>query len=413
MRIRRLAGVAALVAAAGSLAAVPAASAGDPVSYGAGSDGRALSLSLFGQELTVGDVHSAVGSAPTAEADGAGIANPLSPVGVTEAAVAADGEAVDTGQQCGGELPEIPGLTLALACSSSAAGVTGGAPTATATAGVIEPLEIDPVGAVLDTPLADVVDDVQQGVDPLLDGLGEVLGPLDDVTGLELDDTVNDLLDALLEGAPLATVTVGTTEVTSGAITTTCTANGARVDVLDLPPVVGAIDPPPVISVIVGEAGTAVSVDAATATATPVVEPSLVTVVVPSIPALADGLAVEVGQTIEIPLPEPLGTSTISVADGETGTTDEGQTFARANSVLLDLLPGLEGGIRLSLAECASIAGAEISTTATTEPPATPTSEPTRLPRTGGTGADGWALAATIGFGSLGLLLVRRSRELV
>ena len=389
--------------------AIPSANA-DEVIYDAGSNGQALHLSLFGQSLTVGEAQTQVGSAPEASANGNGIANPLSPVGVTEAEATADGESVDTGQNCEGELPEIPGLALGIACSSSAASVTDGFPAATATAGIIEPLQVNPIDAILDTPLSAVVDGVEENIPPLLDGLGQVLGPIDDATDLGLEDTLRDVIGFALDGAPLATVNVGVTETTTtadaGGVTTACASNGARVDVLD-PPAVGGIDLPPAISVIVGEAGTSVSIDGQTGEAAPVVNPSLVTVIVPSIPALADGLAVEVGQQIEIPLPEPLGTSTISVAAGETGVNEAGQTFAQASSISLDLLPGLQGGIQLALADCASVAGTDVVTTVTTE--TTTTTEP-GLPKTGSSGPNGWALGATAGLAGLGLTLLRRTR---
>ena len=151
---------------------------------------------------------------------------------------------------------------------------------------------------------------------------------------------------------------------------------------------------------IVGDAGTSVKVDAATGEATPEVNPSLVTVVVPS---LGINQAVAVGAPIEIPLPEPIGTSVITVAGGTTGTDEAGNTFARASAVRLDLLNGeaLQGGIELSLADCLSVAGASVTVTPTTDT-TVPLVTPPGLPRTGGGSPNGLALASAVGFAALG-----------
>lgn len=412
-RTRRLAGIAALAAAAASVLVIPGAGA-QQAEYSASSDGVGLELSLFGQGLTAGQAHSEVTSGPTAKADGAGLANPLSPVGATSAAVEGDGTDGSADETCESDpLPAVPGLGIALACSSSLATVAGGNPSS-ASSGRVAGVEADPIGAVLDTPLSQVVPPVQDGLDQLLDGLAPVLGPVGDASGIDVQDTLGDLLDQLLGGAPLATVTLGpTTTSTSfadGTVTAECRASGGRIDVLDPPAVAGAVDLPPAISIIVGDASTKVSADTAGGKATPEVNPSLVTVVVP---ALGIDQPVALGQSLEIPLPEPIGSSVISVAAGETGTTEDGATFARSSAVRLDLLNGeaLMGGIELALADCLStgIAGtvAQPTTTTTT---AAPPQAPGALPRTGTDGPDPLALAAAVGFAGLGLTLLRRSR---
>ena len=408
-RTRRLAGIAALAAAATSVLVIPGAGA-QQVDYAASSDGVGLELSLFGQGLTAGKSHSELTSAPAAAADGAGIANPLAPAGVTTATVEGDGTNGSADETCESDaLPEIPGLGIALACSSALATVAGGTPSSSSTARVAG-LEANPVGAILDTPLADVVAPVDDGLDQLLDGLSPVLGPVSEGTGLALEDTINDLLDRLLEGAPLATITLGPTQastsVQGGNVVSECAASGGRIDVLDPPPVVGGVDLPPAISVIVGSAATSVTADLATGEGTPEVDPAIVTVVVPS---LGINQPVGPGDNIEIPLPAPLGTSTISVAGGSTGTTEDGGTFARASAVRIHLLDSEElmGGIELALADCLSVAGANV-----TQPPPTTstTAPPGPLPRTGSDGPNPLALAAAVGFAALGLTLLRRTR---
>jgi hypothetical protein len=414
-RTRRLAGIAALAAASASVLVVPGASA-QTVEYGATSDGVGLELSLFGQGLTAGKAHSELTSAPQAAAEGAGIANPVSPAGATSASVeGADATNGSADETCDSDaLPAIPGLSIALACSSSIASIAGGNPSSAAT-GRVAGIEANPVGALLDTPLAEVVPPVQDGLDQLLGGLAPVLGPVGDGAGIDLEDTISDLLDSLLEGAPLATVTLGPTQssttVADGTVTAACTASGGRIDVLDPPPVAGGADLPPAISVIVGDATTSV-VASTTSGEDPVAtaDPAIVTVVVPS---LGINQPVGPGENIEIPLPEPLGPSTISVAGGSTGTDDSGATFARASAVRLDLLNGeaLMGGIELALADCLSVAGATITAapTTTTAAPVAPAGPPL-LARTGTDGPNGLALAASVGLAGLGLALLRRTR---
>lgn len=403
MKTRRLAGIAALSVAAASVLAIPGAGA-QQVTYEASADASALTLSLLGQGLTAGQSHSEISSAPAASASGAGILNPLSPVGATSASVDADGATDGSGtESCETEaLPEIPGLNIDLACSASLAAITEGAPASAATARV-GGIDLDPVGGLLvdQGGLGPVIDQVQDGVGTLLDSLAPILGPVSDA-GVAVDTLLQDLVDSL-DGAPLANITVGetatTTDTTADAVTATCVADGGQVDVLDAPPV-GGVDAPPVISVVVGSASSSVSVATADGTATAETDPAIVSVVVP---ALGLDVPVGPGETIEIPLPEPLGTSTISVAGDSTGTDADGNEFARVSAVRLSLLPGLQGGIELALADCLSTAGASIEAAPTTAAPTTGAP----LPRTGGT--NGIAIAAAAAFAGLGLILLRRT----
>ncbi len=410
MNIRRIAGITALGAASVSLLGIPSANAQE-VTYQASADGQALALSLFGQGLTAGKTHADISSAPKSTATGDGIANPLAPVGHTEAATTTDGESAGSpDENCQGNLDQIPGLVIELACSASQTQISGGAPAADSTARV-GTVQLDPVDPLLATPLSAVVDQAQGGVDQLLSGLAPVLQPVDDASNLGLQDTLGDLFSALFNGAPLATLTIGNTtsatEATADAITSTCTASGGRLDILDPAPV-GAVDAPPVISVVIGDASTSVVAKTDGSEPTATANPAIVTVRVPSSPQLAE-VTVAPGQSIDIPLPEPFGSSTISVAAADTGTNDDGSAYARASGVHLDLLNGdaLMGGIDLTLADCASVAGAAVA-----QPPETtvPATAPPALPRTGGTTPNPLALAATIGLAGLGFALLRRTR---
>ncbi len=393
-------------AAATSLVFVPGAGAqADEPGYTGSSSGEALNLSVFGQGLTVGSTLAELGPG-TGTATGSGLATPVFEAGATSASETEPGSPDETCEAPA--LDQIPGLSIALACSS--AQVTIGDTSTAAATGRVGEIVVNPVAQLLDTPLSEVLGPVQDGINQLLTGLQPVLGPVDEATDLGLEDTLNELIEQLFAGADLVTVTVGDTASTTTAdadsITTTCVAEGARIDVLDAPPVAG-IDAPPVISIIVGQASTEVEVDRATGTGTPTVSPALVTIEAPTLgPA---PISVPIGQTVEIPLPEPLGTSRIVVADGATGTNEDGTTFANANAVSIDLLNGeaLMGGVELELAGCASVAGATLAVAPAPGPaPAEPT--PT-LPTTGSNDTNTLALAGVVGLAGLGLALLRRS----
>ena len=398
MNVRRMMGITALAAAATGLVFVPVAGAqeGGPTHAGS-SSGEALNLSLFGQGLTVGTTLAEL-TPTTGTAQGTGVATPIFEAGATSASETEPGSAEET---CEGPLDQIPGISIALACSSSQ--VTMGETSTAAATGRVGTITLNPVAPILETPLSEVVAPVEDGVDQLLGGLQPVLGPIDDASDLGLEDTLGELFERLFDGADLVTVTLGDTASTTTAdatnVTTSCVAEGARVDVLSI------LDGPPLISVIVGQAGSAVDVDRATGTGTPTVDPALVTVESATL-GIAP-ITVPVGQTVEVPLPEPLGSSFIRVADGTTGTNEDGSTFATANAVSLDLLNGeaLMGGIELELAGCTSVAGAEIPVETVTETPAAPV----QLPTTGSDDSGTLALAGLAGLAGLGLALLRRS----
>lgn len=396
MNVRRMMGVTALAAAATGLVFVPGAGAQEAgPSYDGSSSGEALNLSLFGQGLTVGSTLAEL-TPTTGTAQGSGVATPAFEAGATSASETAPGSADET---CEGPLDQIPGISIALACSSSQ--VTMGETSTAAATGRVGTITLNPVAPILDTPLSEVVAPVEDGVDQLLSGLEPVLGPIDEASDLGLEDTLGELFDRLFAGADLATVTLGDTASTTTAnatnVTTSCVAEGARVDVLSV------LDGPPLISVVVGRAGSTVDVDRATGTGTPAVDPALVTV--ESATLGVTPITVPVGQTVEVPLPEPFGPSYIRVADGTTGTNEDGSTFATANAVSLDLLNGeaLMGGIELELAGCTSVAGAEVPAQPVTAAPAP------QLPTTGSDDAGTLALAGLAALAGLGLALLRRS----
>lgn len=411
MKVYRMVGIATLGAAAAALAAVPvgAQEAGpQPAAVPAleaTSSGRAVHISVFGQGLTIGETSSKV-TGGAAEASGLGLASPIFDGGASSASVQGQGTDGSTEPVCVQAVDQIPGLTLELVCSSSVASVDGANASAATTAAGTK-IVLNPIAPILETPLSAVVAPLQGGLQQLVGALEPVLGPIDDASGLGLQDTLGDLFDALLGGGDLVTVSLGNASTDSriqdGTAATSCVSEGARVDVLDLP-AVGGVDPAPVISLIVGDARTEVTVE--DGVPTPVSSPAGITVQVPPL-GLNQPLAL--GQTLEIPLPEPLGTSVISITDGVSGTDEQGRGFATADAVSIHLLNGsaLMGGIELSFARCSSTAGGPAAAEPAPEP-ATPPAQQS-LPTTGSDDTNTLALAGVVGLAGLGLALLRRS----
>lgn len=375
----------------------------------ASSSARAVNISLFGQGLTVGETSSSVAKG-RAQASGTGIASPIFNGGESAALIEGSGTNGSTEPTCTQAVNQIPGLSLEFACSSSIAETDGNNARAATTANAGR-ITLNPIAPLLQTPLSTVVEPLQGGLQTLIGALEPLLGPIEEASGLGLDDTLGDLVDALLDGGDLATISLGdastTSEIRDGAISTSCVAEGTRIDVLDLP-AVGGTDPEPVISLILGDVSTEVTVK--DGVATPVSRPAGVTVRVPPL-GLDQPLAL--GQTLDIPLPEPLGTSTITITDGITGTDDQGRSVATADAVKIDLLNGsaLMGGIELSIAACSSTAGGPAPAAAV----GTPTPELNRqqgtLPRTGSSDDRTLALAGAVALAGLGAALLRRRSD--
>lgn len=421
MNIRRVSGMAAIIAAGALALAAPTVGA-QTATYGAAADGRALALNVFGQGLTAGQTHSEINSTPSAVANGTGILNPLSPVGASAAADPADGlpegSTATEGEQCGGALPAelaAAGIVADLACSTSSATAAGPAAGSASRVGTIG---LNPVDAINQTPLGEVVEGVEGGVDQLLEGLDPLFTGIDEGTGLTTDQFIEDLFELLLNGAPLATVTVGDTAAettaTADTVTATCAAEGARIDILDAAPITVdgvVVDAPPLVSIVVGEADTTVAADLGSGEATATANPAIATVRAPALGDAFAEIAVGPGTAQTIELPDPLGNIVISAAGAIETDNEDGSKSVQASAVRIHIFEGSEDlmdGIELALADCTSVAGAVITPT-TTAPPETTTSEP-GLPRTGGTGTNAWALGGAAGLALLGFSLLRRTQ---
>lgn len=398
-----------VVAAASSFVAVPGGAqegtVGVPRSEAQAS---AVRVSLFGNELIVGAAGSSASSAPSAAAEGTGAR--LATTGFGESSAAADATTPTSGSEtptCSDlSLPsDVPlPVTVTTACSASQATAAEGAGSGTARAEAFEVV----VG--LGAAPIDLGAVTEQVVDPILELLGQAPLPVDDLEQLGV------LLDLALDGTvPIVRLASGVTDATSTASGTAASASasaeGAIIEIL------GGI----AATITIGRSVATATYEGDQLTAEHVVAPVTITPGAALVEALglpATPIPVPPGQTVALPLPDPL-TSTITVADGQ----DEiGDTTARstAANVRLDLATGLPGGgVVLAAADTAAAverpAAQPTATVPPTEPPVvSPASTPPAreaLPRTGGDGrwiSIGVLLAVAA---SVSVLALRRTRR--
>ena len=404
------------VVSASSFVALPGgAQEGTVVVPRAEAQAAAVRVSLFGNELVVSQADTAASSAPAATANGTGAR--LATQGFGESTATADASTPTAGSEtpvCSGdELPlalpsDVPlPVEVTQACSSSLATAAEGAGSATAQA---QGFEI--VVNLGDSPI-DLGEITDQIVDPILELLGgtPVPVPVEELDQLEV------LLGLALDGAvPVLSIASGTTDATSTASGTaasaTSSAEGVTIQIL------GGI----AATISIGRSVATATYEGGELTAEHVVAPVTITPGAALVEALglpATPIPVPPGQTIDLPLPDPL-TSRITVADGEDAIDD---TTARANAanLRLDLATGLPGG---GIVLAASDAAAAVERPAeqavpVTVPPADPPSvlpastPPARqaLPRTGGDGR--WvSIGVLLAVGaSISVLALRRTRS--
>lgn len=242
----RLAGVAALTAITGALVAGPAGAQEQPnLVYRASGAASALHISVAGESVTLGEAQSLVDSTVKASAVGAGL--------ITQLASKATAEVVDNGDESAGPvcspltLPaEVPVLDLATGCGAASVSIVDGLPTAAASGqiaglgvGVTDLVNLPVLGDVL----GQTTEQAQQALTDLLDTITAQTGvelPVD------LESTIDDLLEAITSGGNALSVEVGpaTTESSNDGTIVSAAATGATSvikilnrDLLNLDPV--------------------------------------------------------------------------------------------------------------------------------------------------------------------------------
>jgi len=364
-----------------------------PEAFIASASARGLDLNLFGNHLTIGSSNALIDSSPKAQSQGAGVAI----IAGTVADALAQGATITSTppQACVVNLPLLGLLTAALACGEANATIADGQPKAAATGKIAS---ID-VGGSLLNPILQAVGNLLNStlsavVDPLTNLLGGLLNPLLGTLNLDLQDTVQDLLDGLGRVTGLLSIRVG--PAASQAITTadkvngTAIAQGAVIEVLPGLSALGA----PLLTITVGDARATVDVtrpsastdDPTAAVATPAFQAALLKVDL-GVPLLGNVTSIPV--SLGAPLVLFAGTileSTIAVGGGSTGDGPNGSKFAIADGVSLQLLKGLNGGIGIALAH-AEAAGGGRSAKLSVRQIAPPVTQPEELVRTGADGA--------------------------
>ena len=386
-----------------STAVAGPSSADTPERFVGNAAGRALALSVLGNDLTFGV--STAGVEPM-KAIATGQGQLLAATDAMTSSVTAEGSD-DQAQKCGPvSLPaEVANIvSLSAACSGATlAEITNGLPRAHGE-GSVATLGLN-ASTVVNTILGDVKigEDLRKALDP-------VIKPVEEGTGITAATTVLDLVDEVLTTKTLD-VALGkaTSDVTTTAesVTSKATASGATIKILPTPELVnslGDIVIEPLATITVSSSSATATYNRSTGVATPSFDAALVTVTFNSALGLPT-LSLKPGVTRTILEGTPLE-SEITVANGSTSKSADGGVAAVADGVSLHLLKGVNGGIGLQLAHSEVNVAGKVATKVVDPPKPAPVVKSDTLPRTGGVP---WMPIA--GAGALGLaVLVRRSR---
>ncbi|MFZ6003589.1 MAG: hypothetical protein ACOYXM_06600 [Actinomycetota bacterium] len=419
--LRRTIGISATAAAITIAAILPAGAQTSPgglESYAAGAKATALDLTVFGEAVTLSDTAAAIDSTAKAVADGQALLTPA----FASAGAAVESTGVENVKEDCTEvdLPSpVNAAALDIVCVKTSAAVVNGNPISSAVSDEIV-IELISPDLIADTPLADVVAGVQDGLDQLFDALVPVTEPLEEETQIELEAIVDGLLDEIQEGDVLARITVAPTSSTGAfgvGVAANAVSNGVIVELLpNLPGGALAV-------ATVGSSTAGVVRDAITGAPTLSGSAALLDVAYPNgllggLGVLTDALGEAVNVTIDQlacgpdnPLSDvicfTLGTTNdLDAAEAAALGFDFGpNTVGRETSVLnLTLLSAApEGGIVLNVGHTAAASGSALPA------PALPRENQPPLPRTGGDTALPVTLAL-LGMGALGAVLLRRSR---
>lgn len=419
--LRRTIGISATAAAITIAVILPAGAQTSPgglESYAAGAKATALDLTVFGEAITLSDTAAAIDSTAKAVADGQALLTPA----FASAGAAVESTGVESVKEDCTEidLPSpVNAAALDIVCVKTSAAVVNGNPVSSAVSDEIV-IELSAPDLIADTPLADVVAGVQDGLDQLFAALVPVTEQLEEETQIELDAIVDGLLEEIQEGDVLARITVAPTSSTGAfgvGVAANAASNGVIVELLpNLPGGALAV-------ATVGSSTAGVVRDALTGEPTLSGSAALLDVAYPNgllggLGVLTDALGDAVNVTIDQlacgpdnPLSDvicfTLGTTTdLDAAEAAALGFDFGpNTVGRETSVLnLTLLSAApEGGIVLNVGHTAAASGSALPA------PILPRGSQPPLPRTGGDTALPVTLAL-LGMGALGVVLLRRTR---
>jgi hypothetical protein len=450
--LRRTTGILA-TAAAITIAAIAPARADAPTlkSYQASASASALELSLLGQNLAVSQTQAELNSSPSAAANGAALL--LAGTPVPEGALVKAPEGPNAKNVCALNV-DLAALTsgavslanAALACATTNAKLTGGAPSADSTTGEIVINILAPGGTALAPLLTPLFANVSTITTPVITALSPIFTVVQSTTQIELNTVLNSLL------ANLATQTVVLAQIAVAPSASVVKANSVDgvvaqagsngVSIRILPGVSATLQAlglnvapvtTPLLTVELGRASALVTRNATTGAPSPDASAAQLL----SITA-ADELGIIKGVTGQL----TAGINALAVAQlscnggvladivcidlGSVNELDSAELDARklnfgpgtvgreASAANVQVLPiaasalgGSVLGVTLARATAAANALPVDPACCTPSPPLSRGSDP--LPRTGGEAAMGLTLAL-LAVGAAGVALVRRSR---
>ncbi len=419
--MRRTIGITATAAAISIAAILPAGAETSPGgldSYAAGAAATAVDLAVFGQQVTLSATSAGIDSTAQAVADATAL--------LTPGFESDDASVVSTGAEkvkdpCTTiDLPSpINAAGLDIVCVHTKAAVTDGNPVSSALSDEVV-IEIEAPDLIADTPLADVVGQVQDGLGQLFDAIVAATGPIEEATQVQLTDIIDGLLSEVQEGDVLARITVAPTTSTGAfgvGVAANAVSNGVVVELLpNLPG--GALAVATVGSSTAGVVRDAQTGEPSLSGSTAVLDVSYPNELLGGLSVLTEALGSAVNVQSEQlacgpdnPLSDvicfTLGTSHALDAEQakalgfDYGANTVGQESSVLGLTLLAAAP--EGGIVLNVGHTIAASGSTLPSGGCTENCDTP------LPRTGGETPMALTMAL-LAVGAAGALLLRRSR---
>jgi hypothetical protein len=389
-----------------------------PGTYNVSATGSVLTINALGALTISGAASSAAagsGKAPTAT--GSGTTSPLG--NSTATATEETAGRTDAPAQVCGPLPSAPVVvaTVGSACGQATASLDPAGNPAASGAGSLPQTTLGSGLSALTTPISSTVTSTVTG---LLGPLQALLNATDTTTGAALPTPAGVPLNALIADlenispssvANLVTAKLGTSTSTIATSsnsagdtieTATTTTTGTSIDLLP-----GLLDGSPLATITLGHNSATTALDRATGAVTASDEPAAVSVTVAGVP-------VSIGQgTGETPIlaGTPLA-STIQIGGGA-ATPGQGTGSAQAGSVELNLLTGISGGVNLDLATSRTSADDAPAATTIAAPVTQAAAPPVPNVTTVHTG-EFWSgplpIVLLAGMGLAGLVLVARRR---
>ncbi|MGQ0832506.1 MAG: hypothetical protein ACT4OV_12595 [Microthrixaceae bacterium] len=421
--MRRTIGITASAAAISIAAILPAGAQTSPGgldSYAAGAAATALDLSVFGQQVTLSATSAGIDSTAQAVADATALLTPG--FESDDASVVSTGAKVAKDPCTTIDLPSpINAAGLDIVCVRTSAEVLNGNPASSALSDEVV-IEIKAPDLIADTPLAEVVAGVQDGLGQLFDAIVEATGPIEEATQVQLTDIIDGLLSEVQEGDVLARITVAPTSSTGAfgvGVAANAVSNGVVVELLpNLPGGALAV-------ATVGSSTAGVVRDATDGTPTLSGSAAVLDVAYPN--GLLGGLAVltdALGDAVNVtseqlacgpdnPLSDvicftlgsshPLDAAQAKALGFDYGANTVGQESSVLGLTLLAAAP--DGGIVLNVGHTIAASGSTLPLPGG----CTENCSPPPLPRTGGETPMALTLAL-LAVGAAGALVLRRSR---